>query len=182
MKKIARIGLLLLLLCNMFGLSLAILLFENEHQAATPAGEHDEWKIMKIYLPSLPYSGQVEFPQHMQALVRFQDRFYNPTSLSHQNDTLYVTLKSNLAARDHFFELAHAAQLLTDQQGSSQSKNGKIIKLLDGLAKNYVPGSAPFLFQRQLTGSYTPNITDFDIAISYTSIQGALTTPPPEYC
>jgi hypothetical protein len=182
LKKIAQIGLLLLLLCNMFGLSLALFLFEKEYQLATPADQQDDWKVLKMYLPSLPYSDQVEFPENIEALVRYQYRFYNPTSLSHQDDTLYVTLKSNLAARDHFFELANAAQMLTDRQESSQSPYGKIIKLLNGLAKNYIPGNTPFQFQARPIRPATQSISGFGIVLGYQSFQRALTTPPPERC
>lgn len=181
MRRLASIGLLALLLYNMFGLSLAVLFFEKDYQIAT-SDDSGEALVMKMYLPSLPYSENPQLTQNLEGLVRQNGQFYNPTQILHQNDTLYVTLQSNEAARDHFFELANAVQVLNDPQTDlPKSPYGKAIELMGSLLKIYIPTTQKFPFmagcaRRQSLSSVAGHF----VAVHYLSHQTSLATPPPE--
>ena len=183
MRRLASIGLLALLLYNMFGLSLAVLFFEKHYQIASSDGP-DQPLVMKMYLPSLPYSGDLEITENIEGLVRQDGQFYNPTHVLHQNDTLYVTLQSNEAARDHFFELANAIQVLNDPQTDvPQSPYGKAMELLSSLLKIYIPNTQLFPVSSQLLAQQTaPGINNHFAAVHYLSYQTSLASPPPERC
>ncbi|WP_428666326.1 hypothetical protein [Runella sp.] len=143
MKKLTAIGLLLLLLYNMFGLTVAVLFFEDGYQTASPITNDDEWQTVKMHLPTLPYNTAWENPEGQDGLIRQGNDFYNIMHQRHENDTLYVTLKSNQHARDRFFELASMIQEITDQTADSP-ENGlnKAVKLLSDLLKVYLPNSS----------------------------------------
>lgn len=129
----------------MFGLSVAILFFDNHYQTASPTVQSDDWQMIKVYLPSLPYSDKFENKAGAQGLIKKDGRFYNTTNVLHQNDTLYITLKSNLAAREQFFELASMMETVMDNSKSIPDNNSdKAIKLLSNLLKNYIPSTKPF--------------------------------------
>lgn len=179
LRRIASIGLLVLLLCNTFGLSFAILFFEKDYLTASGEGTGD--LVMKMYLPSLPYSGNLEISEKMKGLIRQDDQFYNATQILHQNDTLYVTLQSNQAARDHFFELANAMQVLNDPLSDGpQSPYGKAVKLLGDLLKTYVSGQQTFDFS-SLSIRNQPVLAQYSYAAAhYLPYQSLLTSPPPE--
>lgn len=143
MKKLTAIGLLLLLLYNMFGLTVAVLFFEEDFQTASPMMEDDEWQTVKMPLPALPYNTAWENPEGQDGLIRQGNDFYNIMHQRHENDTLYVTLKSNQHARDRFFELAEMIQEITDQTADSpESPFSKAIKVLSDLVKVYLPNSS----------------------------------------
>lgn len=181
LRRIASIGLLSLLLYNMFGLSLAVLFFDKSYQ--TPVLNSTDAVVMKMYLPSLPYSGDLQIEENAGGLVRHQDQFYNPTQLTHQNDTLYVTLQPNEAARDHFFELANAVQLLSDQHSDlPKSPYSKAVELLSSLAKIYMPNGLDF----KVPAAYA--LLEPSVRLSYflenrfPSYEASLNCPPPERC
>ena len=143
MKKLIAIGLLSLLLYNMFGLTVAVLLFENDFQTASPISQNDKWQTVKMHLPTLPYNTTWENKEGQEGLIRDGNEFYNVTEQRHENDTLYVTLKSNEHARDRFFELANMIQEITDQSADrSESPLGKAVQLLSDLLKVYLPNSS----------------------------------------
>lgn len=183
MRRLASIGLLVLLLYNMFGLSFAVLFFEKDYQIAT-SGETGQSLVRKMYLPSLPYSGDLEIPENIEGLVRQDGQFYNPTHVLHQNDTLYVTLQSNEAARDHFFELANAIQVLNDPQADvPQSPYGKAIKLLSNLLKIYIPNTQQFSDHSEAIAlEIRLSANNHYVAVHYPSHHASLASPPPEYC
>lgn len=179
MRRIASIGLLVLLLCNTFGLSIAILFFEKDYQTASSEGAAD--RVMKMYLPSLPYSGNLEISQQMHGLIRQDDHFYNATQIQHQNDTLYVTLQSNQAARDHFFQLANAMQVLNDPQSDGPvSPYGKAVKLLGDLLKTYVSDQPAFDFSFASVQRQSASAHYRYAAALYLPYPGQLASPPPE--
>jgi hypothetical protein len=182
LKKILPIGLLVLLLYNTFGLSFAILFFEKDFKSASLTEQQDTWKVVKMHLPSLPYSGDLEVAETMEVLVRQDGNFYNPTEITHQNDTLYVTLKSNQAARDRFFELANAMQTGCADTDLPQSPYGKVIKQLTDLAKDYVPGKTTFQVLSKTSNLHTEGIVSYSPAIGYAPFKKSLPTPPPEFC
>lgn len=142
MKKLTAIGLLTLLLYNMFGLTVAVLFFDDDYQMASAISENDNWKTVKMHLPTLPYNATWEDTDEQEGLIREGDDFYNITTKRHENDTLFVTLKTNQNARDRFFELASMIQEITDQRATtSDSPMGRAVKLLSDLLKLYLPNS-----------------------------------------
>ncbi|SEJ72167.1 hypothetical protein SAMN05216327_11756 [Dyadobacter sp. SG02] len=183
MRRLASIGLLALLLYNMFGLSLAVIFFEKDYQVAT-FGEPGQVSVMKMYLPSLPYSGNLEITENIEGLVRQDGQFYNPTHILHENDTLYVTLQSNEAARDHFFELANAIQVLNDPQTDApESPYGKAIELLGNLLKIYIPNTQQFPARSESVAQQIRSWANSQyVAVHYLSYQTSLASPPPEHC
>lgn len=143
LKKLTAIGLLILLLYNMFGLTVAVLFFENDFQTASPISQNDKWQTVKMHLPTLPYNTTWENKDGQEGLIRDGNEFYNVTEQRHENDTLYVTLKTNEHARDRFFELANMIQEITDQSANpAESPLGKAVKLLSDLLKVYLPNTA----------------------------------------
>ncbi|MCF0075167.1 hypothetical protein LZD49_32085 [Dyadobacter sp. CY261] len=183
MRRIVSIGLFLLLLYNVFGLSFAVLLFEKDYQIAS-ASVPSESRVLKMYLPSLPYSGNLEITEDIKGLVRHDGQFYNPTGVLHENDTLYVTLQSNEAARDHFFELANAMQLLNDPQTDApENPYEKAVELLGSLLKVYIAGNQKFSFpyEDSAQGRFITSYIHF-AATHYHSFKSLLASPPPERC
>ena len=181
MKRLLPIGLLVLLLYNTFGLTFAVLFFDNHYQKSSVSSQDDELRVVKMHLPSLPYSGDLQITEAPQGLIRENDQFYNPTQVLHQNDTLYVTMKPNQAARDEFVALADAMQILSDPNAKlPDDPYSKAIKLMDNLLKNYVSNNSsisflPVSFTEQLplsAGRRSKNI--------YSAIFIQLTSPPPE--
>jgi hypothetical protein len=183
LKKIVAIGLLVLLLYNMLGLTTAILLFDNEFKSAASSGDQSDFHLLKVYLPSLPYSADWESSEGFEGLTKSNGNFYNATHVLHTNDTLYVTLKSNQTARDRFFDLANQMQSATDPGNHTpDSQQGKALKLLDNLLKNYVQNIHNFSIPCQRL-----DISDTITVYSFQNIRFAgfllkLPTPPPEYC
>lgn len=181
MKRLLPIALLALLLCHTFGLSFAILFFEKNYQVASVSDEQDDTRLLKMHLPSLPYSDHIEIDDDIRGLVRRDGNFYNPTHVELENDTLYITLKSNQAARDHFFELANAMQVLTDPQTDLPGQPyGKMIKLLGSVVKNYLPNAQDFTIYPKPFSPEKQLILPSTFETSYTSFESLLSTPPPE--
>lgn len=181
MKRLLPIGLLVLLLYNTFGLTFAVLFFDNHHQNASISSSNDELMVVKMHLPSLPYSGDLQITDLPQGLIRQNDQFYNPTNVLHQNDTLYVTLKSNQVARDDFFALANAMQILSDPNAKvPEDPYSKAMKMVDNLLKNYVSNVNEISFQ---AASFTePSPLSMGVASKniYLANFIQLTSPPPE--
>lgn len=124
----------------MFGLTVTVLLFDKNFRTASPTIASDEWQTLKMHLPTLPYNTTWENAEGQEGLIRHGDAFYNVTEQRHENDTLYVTMKTNQTARDRFFELADQIQEMTDQKSQSpDSPMGKVVKLLSELLKTYLP-------------------------------------------
>jgi hypothetical protein len=167
----------------MFGLSLAVLFFEKDYQIAA-SGAPGQRLLMKMFLPSLPYTGNLEITENIEGLVRQDGQFYNPTRILHQNDTLYVTLESNEAARDHFFELANAIQVLNDSQTDvPKSPYGKAMEQLSSLLKIYIPNSQKFpVYSESITEQMRLSAGNRFMAAHYLSHQISLASPPPECC
>lgn len=180
MKKIAVIGLLALLLYNMFGLAAAILLFDNQYKMTAGSDGPGESDVLKVYMPSLPYTSDWENNDGLEGLIKTDGKFYNATSVKHTNDTLYVTIKANQAAHDHFFELADKMQSMADQHKIPESGRNKAMKVFDNLLKNYIANHYPFpAFQADYLSEknlvvYPSRHTGHAFWISL------LQTPPPE--
>lgn len=181
MKKIAAIGLLVLLLYNTFGLTFAILFFENDFKVASPVSQSDDWRLVKLYLPSLPYSDSYENKDGAEGLMQKDGHFYNATNILHQNDTLYVTLKSNLAAREQFLELASLMTEITDTgKNVPESTHNKVLKLLSSLAKTYIPTSALTELKITLFENSIAFAHICQTKFIFSSFEFRLNTPPPE--
>lgn len=183
MKRLLPIGLLALLLYNMFGLTYAVLFFEKDYQISSLASADEEVKVIKMHLPSLPYAGDLQIAQAPEGLIRQDDNFYNASQVLHENDTLYVTLKSNQAARDHFVALANAMELLNEPAANdAQNPYNQAIKLLNDLVKHYTPNDVQLYFH---PGTFVEeslslvNVSGKDI---YSAIFMQLPNPPPERC
>ena len=182
MKKIAAIGLLVLLLYNTFGLTFAIFFFENDFKVASSAVTNDEWTVVKSYLPQIPYSENWENSEGIEGLLQKDGNFYNATNVLHQNDTLYVTLKTNQNARDSFFELVGKMDSLTNSdRGTSGNAENKALKLLSSLFNIYTLDTNTFEFfqcdYRNLALIGYPVLNE----IIYTSHEINLSSPPPEF-
>ncbi|KQS34204.1 hypothetical protein [Dyadobacter sp. Leaf189] len=181
MKSLAPIALLVLLLCNTFGLSVAVIFFEEDYLLAPSTEAVSEQQLLKVYLPSLPYSADLEIPGRIEALIRHENQFYNPVQVQHSNDTLYITLQSNQAARDRFFELTAAMQMLSNQPGDAADHPGsKALKLLSELIKTYVPGNKQdFRISPPLPASES-NRLPLAYSRSYPTVSVLVSNPPPE--
>lgn len=183
MKRLVPIGLLLLLLYHMFGLSFAVLCFEKDYEVAAVSGQEGNRKLIKMHHPNVPYASEVEFSTEIKGLIRTDNQFYNPVEVLHANDTLYITLESNQGARDRFAELAGAIEILTDAQSElPQSPYNQAIKLFGQLLKMYVP-HADNSFE-MICGTFIKTAVDYCESNPgiYQTSASRLTTPPPEKC
>ncbi|MCF0040811.1 hypothetical protein [Dyadobacter fanqingshengii] len=143
MKTAACIILLVLLLCNMLGLSLTVLCFDSGYKNASIHIQSTETQTIKIPLPSIPYAAPLELDDVENHLLRIADGFYNVTQYVHENDTLFVTLTPDASAHQRFAELSHMVQQVHEfPAGTSESPRSKTIKLLNDLIKIYLPAHA----------------------------------------
>ncbi len=123
----------------MFGLTVALLFFEEEFRNASPITQNDQWKTFKVPIPTLPYNTVWEDHEGEEGLIREGENFYNIMGQRHENDTLYITLKTNRDAHERFVELSERVQQLMDLASeSSQSPLNKALKLLYELTKIYL--------------------------------------------
>ncbi|MBE9461840.1 hypothetical protein ACFP1I_31465 [Dyadobacter subterraneus] len=182
MKKIVAIGLLILLLYNMLGLTTAVLLFDNQYKSAASSSHGDDYQLLKVYVPSLPYTTSWENDEEIEGLTKSNGNFYNTTHVLHTNDTLYITLKSNQPARDRFFELANQMQSMTDPGNTPDSSHGKALKLLDNFIKNYVQNIYQFSIHHQLSSPGDVIAIYPSKEVKPTRFLIKLQTPPPEQC
>lgn len=139
MKKLISIGLFIVLLYHMFGLSVALLFFENDYQWASPVNKNDQWDTIKIPLEQLPYVAYQEIPAEQEGLIQKDGDFYNIVNRYYQDDTLYIVLKTNLNARERFIELSTQVQESLDAASKAPvAPAKKVIELLRGLTKTYL--------------------------------------------
>lgn len=180
MRRIVAIGLLVLLLYNMLGLSTAVLLFDNQYKSTVSSNSEGNYQLLKVYVPSLPYTTSWETEGEIEGLTKSNGNFYNTTHVLHTNDTLYVTLKSNQPARDRFFELANQMQSMANQ--TADTSHVKTLKLLDNLIKNYVQNIYHFSLQYQTVS--TVNVAPIYPLKEIKPMRFLLKlqTPPPEHC
>lgn len=177
MKRLIAIGLLLLLLYNMFGLTTAMLFFENNYQTSSNIIIDDKWKIIKIPTTSKDaHYGKGE----QESLIRSGDDFYNIMHEYHENDTLYVILKSNQNAQERFSELTSLIFGMADPDADTpQGPLGKIIKLLGDLQKIYLSNAIMLSLQEPVIGLYQLSFYS-EPHQSYTQVIHLLHSPPPE--
>ena len=173
---------LALLLYNTFGLSFAVLFFKNDFKIASQVSNEDQWKIMKFEIPSLPYTSSWQNEDGLAGLVESNGQFYNTTNILLENDTLYVTLKSNLSARDRFFELADKIQDASHQESSTNS-NTDPVKLLSDLVKVYLNTKKDFFHDYPVQNIVsTPRNSFREFTNLYQTLKYSHLSPPPEVC
>ncbi|WP_164490053.1 hypothetical protein [Runella sp. SP2] len=181
MKKLLSIGLLIVLLYHMFGLSVALLCFEDEYQSASPVAKNDQWDIIKIPLQELPYVSYQEIPAEQEGLIRKDGDFYNIVKQYHKDDTLYIVLKTNHDARERFTELSNQIQESLDATSKAPlNPVKKTIALFLGLSKTYV-SNAELAWPPLLFAGYLPkSVYCFSSQIPLDSFFYLL-SPPPEF-
>lgn len=167
----------------MFGLTYAVLFFEKDYQASSLSAADDQVKVLKMHLPSIPYAGDLQITETPHGLIRQDDHFYNPEHILHENDTLYVTLKANQAARDHFVALANAMEMLNEpNMTESKDPYSQAIKLLNNLVKNYLPNQDNVCFHPGTFVEQTISLASVSGKDIYSAIFMQLPNPPPERC
>lgn len=177
LKKIASIGLLLLLLYNMFGLTIAVLFFEDNYSASSNVIIDDKWKIIKV--PTTAKNAHYN-KGDKEGLIRSGDDFYNIMHEYQENDTLYVILKSNQNAQERFTELTSLILGMNDMSADTpQSPLGKLIKLLGDLQKIYVDNALQLGLNEPIVESYYTSFYKEPHQSDYQVIH-LLHSPPPE--
>ena len=163
----------------MFGLAIGIFFFEKEFQTATDLRADDEYKLIKFPVVTLPYNSSWENTEDVAGLIKNGDKFYNVVHQKIENDTAYVTLKTNPSARDRFLELADQITN-TSQDLSQQTPLRKAIRALADLVKVYwvSPGQAIFRCSDLLVNIFSR----YESRNSFKSSPFlAILSPPPEY-
>lgn len=179
MKRLIPIGLLVLLLYNMFGLAVGIFFFEKDFQTASEAQEADEYKVMKFPVAPLPYTASWENTDDVAGLFQSDGQFYNVVHQKIENDTAYITLKTNLSARDRFLELADQVTDANRKPSAGATPLRRAVLSLSNLVKVYwvSPRQTILVFTDlalRLFTSYSNKHTTFISPLL------ALFTPPPE--
>lgn len=120
----------------MLGLTIATLFFEDNYRTSSNIIIDDKWKIIKIPTNA---KGAHYGKGDREGLIRSGNDFYNIMHEYHENDTLYVILKSNQNAQERFSELNVLILGMTDPDAdTSHSPLGRIIKLFGDLQKIYL--------------------------------------------
>ena len=179
MKRLLPLGLLALPLYNMFGLAVGVFFFENDFQTAGEQQELDEYKVVKFPVTTLPYTTSWENTDDVVGLFQHEGEFYNVVHQKIENDTAYVTLKTNLSARERFLELADQITDISHHPSASAPPLRKAIRSLSDLAKVYwvSPGRVSVVFTDIASRAFTAYS---DAHITFISPLLALSTPPPE--
>jgi hypothetical protein len=180
LRQIGVIGLLTLLLYNMFGLAVSVLLMNDHYPVAVTDIAFSANTTVKFAYPLLPYSNGHENAGEFNEIFRIQDEFYNIDHLSHQNDTLYITLKSNQTARDEFFELAGLMEALTQSESTPPGDMQNTLRMLENLHMIYLPSQFTHALLASVTVTTSVGQVYALLAPNYTSLFALLGTPPPE--
>ncbi|MDF7819394.1 hypothetical protein P1X15_17380 [Runella sp. MFBS21] len=142
----------------MFGLTVAVWYFEEDFRFASPITENDQWQTLSIPLPMLPYNTTWENPEQEEGLIRDGKNFYNIIQQHHQNDTLYILLKTNQHAHERFAELSDLMLGFMDWSLPSPKPFNNATKWLQELTKVY-------LFQAPLVWTAVSYPKDWDSPI-----------------
>ncbi|GLU51204.1 hypothetical protein Dfri01_06650 [Dyadobacter frigoris] len=135
----------------MFGLAVSIFLFENDFRLASATQKSDSYKLIKFPVLTLPYSSAWENEAEIEGIFRQHSEFYNIVNQKVENDTAYITLKTNISARERFLELADQITSGTTDNAASQSPFGKTIRSMLNLSKNYWQNHSTYTFGMQQT-------------------------------
>ncbi|MEO6282292.1 MAG: hypothetical protein ABIN80_01160 [Dyadobacter sp.] len=179
MKTVAGIVLLLLLLCNMLGLSIAVLCLNAQYETAAKDEEKEDLRVLKAYVPSIPYANAWEASNENEGLYRIDDQLYNVVRQVHENDTLYVTLQMNASAWQRFTELSDMMQQVNADQEASNPVS-RTMKLLHDLFKIYLPVNGTALECAMRFECRLPKALYADLPCSLISQALQLPSQPPE--
>lgn len=179
MKKLLSFGLLALLLYNMFGLAVGVFFFEEDFQTASETQDADEYRFMKFPVASLPYTTSWENTNDVAGLFQSDGQFYNVIHQKIENDTAYITLKTNLSARERFSELADQMTDTGREPSAAGTPLKRAIRSLSNLLKVYwvTPRQVVLIFTDLALKAFT-SCSDKDTI--FISPLLALFTPPPE--
>jgi hypothetical protein len=171
--------LVLLLLGQWLGLSVAVHTFRGQHRQASPVTTADEWLELKLPL-AIPYAQPWANAEGSEGLVEVGGHFYNIAQQRYENDTLYTTLKTNLGAREQFAQLSEQiGGLLAGQPDPASGPTDGPAKLLKDCFKVYLPTLGLVwvnqLAQNQANSPLLPAYARF-----CPSTFLAIATPPPE--
>ena len=176
MKAFASIFMLVLLLCNMLGLSLSVLCFEREFEVAIPVQENQN-RILKIHTP---LSGEKVTAYEVEnGLYRFEDQLYNVVKRVQVSDTLYIVLQPNAAAWQRFSELSEMMQEIHSDQKATRPIS-QAMKMLRDLTKVYLTPYTTFPECEKVEDQLTPKIQYADLRCIIISEFSDLPSPPPE--
>jgi hypothetical protein len=161
----------------MLGLTIAMLFFEDNYTKSSDIIFDDKWKIIKIPTTSKDaHYGKGD----EEGLIRSGNDFYNIMHEYHENDTLYVILKSNQNAQERFTELTSLIFGITDPTAdTSHSPLGKIIKLFGDLQKVYLSGNMTLDLHDRIISLFQRSFFTEPPQSNYQVIN-LLHSPPPE--
>lgn len=163
----------------MFGLAIGVFFFEKDFQTADQAREEDAYLVLQFPVAVLPYSTTWENSGEIAGLFQSQGKFYNIIHQKIENDTAYITLKTNCSARERFLDLADQITHTSHDNSTNQTPFRKAIRSLSDLAKLYwvSPDHTTLVFT--LVAANTSSLhRDRDAIL--TSPYLALVAPPPE--
>jgi hypothetical protein len=176
-RSVGAFLLVLLLLGQWLGLSVAVHTFRGQHRQMSPVSAADEWLELKVPL-AIPYAQPWANAEGREGLLEVDGHFYNIAHQRYENDTLYTTLKTNLGAREQFSQLSEQISGLLAGQPDPHPADGPA-KLIKDCFKVYLPFSLPGLRFHPVQG--------LDMALASTAYARfcpstllATATPPPE--
>lgn len=176
MKAFASILMLVLLLCNMLGLSLSVLCFEREYEVAVPV-QQNESRILKIHVPLS--EEKVSDYEVEGGLYRLEDQLYNVSKKVQVDDTLYIVLQPNAAAWQRFSELSEMMQEIHSDQKATHPIS-QIIKMLRDLTKVYLNSSLKFTEYEKAGDNLLLKTLYADLRCTLISEFLDLPSPPPK--
>lgn len=161
----------------MFGLTIAMLFFEDNYSTSSNVIIDDKWKIIKI--PTTATNAHYNAGDK-EGLIRSGDDFYNIMHEYQENDTLYVILKSNQNAQERFTELTSLMLGMANNDADApQSPLGKVIKLFGDLQKIYVSDALQLSLNEPIVESYYSSFF-LEPHQSNEQVINLLHSPPPE--
>ena len=176
MKALLATGLLLLLLLNILGQSVAVLCIEEMYRTSDKGTMGDEWVVLKVPL-SIPY-GTTWQNDNPSGLIQYNGNFYNIVEQRYENDSLYTVLRSNLSAREQFFAIADQIQQQLGQDTDKGNPVERTAKLLAGALKHYLPTHYHVtLFWWELLPEHSP-VPAYQSLVA--SSDSTPSSPPPE--
>lgn len=179
MKTFAGIIFLILLVCNVLGLSIAVLCLEYEYQTAQPGVNPNGKYILKAFVPSESISITWKDTGGVEGLYRINDQLYNIVRQVHENDTLYVTLQINESAWQHFTGLSEIMQEVYSNREVIHPFS-HAIKLLNDLFKVYLPTKTFIIENERGMTEWFVRILYDDLSSGSTSAVLLPDSPPPE--
>lgn len=163
----------------MFGLAIGVFLFEKDFQTAGETTDAGEYRMVKFPVTPLPYTTSWENSDDFTGLFQHEGQFYNVIHQKIENDTAYVTLKTNLSARERFSELADQISDTTRNASADSHPLRKAIRSLSNLVKVYwMSHHRPVLVFSNIASRVFTSYTDTQT--TFISPLLALFTPPPE--